>query len=347
MFNVTLKICMSQLSLLTPIQAEAPTQINSNNSSSVTQLLKREPLEFSALVGQSIASYLLNGAIFADRVAPAYLFAGVDGIGKTLAAKIFSTQLLDTNNINSHPDIIWVEPTYLHQGSLVNSSESAFDGIKRKYPPQIRIEQIRELTQFLSYSPLIAQSKVAVITSSHCMASAAANALLKTLEEPINGTIILISSQPQKLLPTVVSRCQVIGFHRLNCTQIVAVLEKLERQEILSNPTVMSLAAGSPGWAIAHHEQLQSIPPTLIKQLLLPPTKALTAMQVAKDVDTLEYHQQIWLLDYLQHSWWHRYFDVGLAQKVEEAKTALTKMANSRLVWEVFFLSCATQKICC
>ena len=329
---------MSQLSLLAP-QLEAPTVINSSHSSPVTQPLRQKALEFSSLVGQSIAYYLLNGAMFADRVAPAYLFAGVDGIGKTLAAKIFSAKLLDTGSLNNHPDLIWLEPTYLHQGELVNKSELADAGIGRTYPPQIRIEQIRELTQFLGYSPLIAQTKVAIITDAHCMATAAANALLKTLEKPKIGTIILISSQPQKLLPTITSRCQIIPFHWLNHTEMVAVLEKLERHEILSNPTVMSLAVGSPGMAIAHEEQLQSIPDQLLAQLSTPPTIALTAMQIAKEIDEqLEWHQQQELLNYLQHSWWHRYHDVALVEKAESAKSALNKMAASRLVWEIMLL---------
>lgn len=122
---------------------------------------------------------------------------------------------------------------------------------------------------------------------------------------------------------------------------MLAVLEKLERQEILSDPTVLSLAAGSPGQAIAHNEQLQSIGHDLLAQLSSPPTDALTAMQVAKQIDAqLEYHQQLWLLDYLQHSWWHRYHDVGLAEKVESAKSSLNKMAADRLVWEILLLSC-------
>ncbi len=334
---ITLKTAMPQLSLLAQ-PADAPTVINSNNNP-VVQPLRQERVEFSSLVGQSIASYLLNSAIKTQRVVPAYLFAGVDGIGKTLAAKIFSAQLLGTNSINSHPDLMWVEPTFLHQGELVNKSELALAEVKRKYPPQIRIKQVRELTQFLNCSPLAAPNKVAIIKDADCMTNAAANALLKTLEEPINATIILISSQPQKLLPTIASRCQVIPFYRMNCTQMLAVLEKLERQEVLSNPTVMSLAPGSPGQAIAHHEQLQSIPPTLIEQLLSPPNKALIAMQVAASVNTqLEYHQQLWLLDYLQHSWWHRYHDIGLVQKVESAKSSLNKMAASRLVWEILLL---------
>ena len=330
---------MSQLTLLTPIQPEAPTEINSNRSSPVTQPLRQKALEFSSLIGQSIAYYLLSGAIETQRVAPAYLFAGVDGIGKTLAAKIFSAQLLGTGSIRNHPDLMWVEPTYLHQGELINKSDLADAFVTRKYPPQIRIEQIRELTQFLSCSPLTAQSKVAIITDAHCMATAAANALLKTLEEPISSTIILVSCQPQKLLPTITSRCQVIPFHRLNHTEMVAVLEKLERHEILSNPTVMSLAVGSPGMAIAHEEQLQSIPDQLLAQLSTPPTIALTAMQIAKEIDEqLEWHQQQELLNYLQHSWWHRYHDVALVEKAESAKSALNKMAASRLVWEIMLL---------
>lgn len=333
-----LKNAMSQLSILAQPAAK-PTVINSNNNL-VTQPLRQERVEFFSLIGQSIASYLLNSAIETHRVAPAYLFAGVDGVGKTLAAKIFSAQLLGTKTIANHPDLMWVEPTYLHQGDLVNSSELADALVKRKYPPQIRIEQIREVTQFLNCSPLVAPRKVVIIFDADCMATAAANALLKTLEEPINGTIILISSQPQKLLPTITSRTHVIPFHRLNCTQMTTVLEKLERLDILSNNTVLSLAAGSPGRAIAHHEQLQSIRHDLLSQLLSPPTDALTAMRFAKLVDTqLEYHQQIWLLDYLQHSWWHRYHDVTLVQKLESAKSSLNKMAASRLVWEILLLT--------
>lgn len=93
------KTNMSQLSLLTPIQPEAPTENNSNNSNTVIQPPPPKPLEFSSLVGQSTASYLLGSAIKTHRVAPAYLFTGVDGIGKTFAAKIFSAQLLGTKAI--------------------------------------------------------------------------------------------------------------------------------------------------------------------------------------------------------------------------------------------------------
>ncbi|MDV2994877.1 MAG: hypothetical protein N4J56_004531 [Chroococcidiopsis sp. SAG 2025] len=108
--------------------------------------------EFSSLVGQSTARSLLKGAIATNRIAPAYLFAGVDGVGKTLAARIFIAQLFDTHNLTNHPDLLWVEPTYLHQGELVNQSDLAHSEVKRKSPPQIRIEQIRVVTHF---SPVV------------------------------------------------------------------------------------------------------------------------------------------------------------------------------------------------
>ncbi len=298
-----------------------------------------EILEFSTLVGQSTTASLLKRAIALHRIAPAYLFAGVDGVGKTLAARIFIAQLFATDNLANHPDLLWVEPTYLHQGELVNQSKLAHSEVKRKSPPQIRIEQIRVVTQFLSCCALTALCKIVVIQDAHRMAASAANALLKTLEEPISGTIVLISSQPQKLLPTITSRCQVVPFHRLNYGELVGVCERLGQTEILSYPVVMSLAAGSPGKAIAYYNQLQSIPQDLLAQLFKPPTNALAAMQIAKEVDTvLEDRQQLWLLDYLQHSWWHRYHDVALAEKVEEAKTSLNKLAASRLIWEILLL---------
>jgi len=182
--------------------------------------------KFSSLVGQPTAGSLLEGAIAANRIAPAYLFAGVDGVGKTLAARIFIAQLFDTHNLTNHPDLLWIEPTYLDRGELVNQSDLARSEVKRKSPPQIRIEQIRVVTQFLSCCALTATCKVVVIQDAARMAASAANALLKTLEEPTSGSIILISSQPQKLLPTIASRCQAIPFHRLNGSNMIRVLGK-------------------------------------------------------------------------------------------------------------------------
>ncbi len=173
------------------------------------------------------------------------MFTGAEGVGKSLAAKCFIAETFNIQNIANCPDILWVEPTYLHQKQLLNESEIAASGGLRKSPSQIRIEQIREITQFLATSPLIAPYKIVVVENAERMQPTAANALLKTLEEPISGTIILISSQPQRLLATITSRCQLVPFQRLNNAQMTTVLENVGRSEILNHPNVIRFAGNT------------------------------------------------------------------------------------------------------
>ncbi len=295
-----------------------------------------ENWQLSKIIGQNLAVSLLKSAITHNRIVPAYLFAGADGVGKSLAAKCFIAEIFNIQNIANCPDILWVEPTYLHQKQLLSESEIAASRGLRKSPSQIRIEQIREITQFLATSPLIAPYKIVVVENADRMQPTAANALLKTLEEPISGTIILISSQPQRLLATITSRCQLVPFQRLNNAQMTTVLENVGRSEILNHPNVIQFAGGSPGIAIAYHDQLQSIPQSILQQLIQPPNNLLTALSIAKDIEAqLDFHQQLWLIDYLQYCWKAFLSDHNWLLKLEDAKNSLLKMASPRLVWEV------------
>ncbi|MBW4433190.1 MAG: AAA family ATPase [Pelatocladus maniniholoensis HA4357-MV3] len=297
-----------------------------------------EIFKLSTLVGQNLAVSLLKGAITCNRIAPAYLFTGPDGVGKSLAAKCLLSEALSIDDLANHPDLLWVKPTYLHHGKLLNESELVIAGVQRKSPSLLRIEQIREITQFLSRSPLNAPFKAVVVQDADKMQLISANALLKTLEETTTGTIILLSSQPQRLLPTITSRCQIIPFRKLTHAEMKAVFERIGQVENLNNPMVMTLAAGSPGQAIAHHYQLQSVPRSLLKQLSTPPTSPLIALNIAKEIEaTLEFHQQLWLLDYLQHCWRKFLNNSDWLSKLEEAKNSLFK-ASCRLVWDVLLL---------
>ncbi|HZG40283.1 MAG TPA: DNA polymerase III subunit delta', partial [Nodosilinea sp.] len=188
--------------------------------------------QFDDLVGQATAVALLCRAIEQQRVAPAYLFAGPHGVGRRLAAERFAEILFAPEAAapspilrrrlaqRNHPDLLWVEPTYLHQGRLIGASVAAEEGISRKSPPQTRLEQVRQIAQFLGRPPLEAPRAVVVIEAAETMAEGAANGLLKTLEEPGQATIVLIAPGPQSLLPTLVSRCQTIPFQRLNATNM-------------------------------------------------------------------------------------------------------------------------------
>lgn len=336
---------MNQLSLLVEMDKSILTPAP-KASGNVSAIALNNPInskqsfngDFSQIVGQTLAKSLLNSANFLNRIAPAFLFSGVDGIGKTLIARTFAAQLLNTNNLNSHPDLLWVEPTYLHQGALLNQKQLEEAGITRKSPPQLRLEQIQNVTRFLSTSAITGR-KVVIISEAERMNVAAANALLKTLEEPKgNNCIILVSSQAHKQLPTISSRCSIIPFYCLNDDQLTAVLEKLARSEILQQPTILAMAAGSPGQAIAYYDMWQSIPSELLSKLEKPPGNILEALQISSSVKSLEPQQQMWLLDYIQFKWWTEYRNEKMVAKVESAKSAMNKSVAPRLVWDVLLL---------
>lgn len=125
----------------------APTASNRQNVESEGRAIG----EFSGLMGQSTAVSLLERAVAKNRIAPAYLFAGVDGVGKTLAARIFVAQLFNTDNLTNHPDLLWIEPTYLHQGELVNQSDlltRAINGEQSKRLHNRRVSRERSFAQY-------------------------------------------------------------------------------------------------------------------------------------------------------------------------------------------------------
>jgi len=307
---------------------------------------------FPTLLGQDQAIALLKGAIAANRIAPAYLFAGPSGIGRSLAARAFIELLFCTDiptekqpsvqrrlRQGNHPDVLWVEPTYLHNGTRLSATEAAQKGLQRKAPPQIRLEQIREITQFLGRSALEASRKVVVLEQAETMAEAAANGLLKTLEEPGRATLILIAPSNESLLATLVSRCQRIPFYRLAQQDMETVLRETGHEEILKESSVLAIAQGSPGEAIAAFEQLQAIPDTLLAQLTTLPNSVRKALELAKEIDkTLDTEAQLWLVDYLQHSYWQSRSSPGIIQQLEQARKYLLSYAQPRLVWEVTLL---------
>ena len=313
---------------------------------------------FSLLIGQPQAAELLTQAVIQNRIAPAYLFAGADGVGRSLAAQcfiklIFTHALAQQNSPpdavktiqsklqkGNHPDVLWVQPTYQHQGQLLTPLEAAEKGLKRKAPPAIRLEQIRKITEFLGRPPLEAPRNVVVLEQAETMAEAAANALLKTLEEPGRATLILIAPSPDSILSTLVSRCQKIPFIRLNTDAISKVLKQTGNQEILQHPTILNLAAGSPGEAINSYQQLQTIPSDLLQIVTQLPKSYRNALELAKKVDKeLDTEAQLWLADYLQQTYWNNLHQPNIIQELEKAKKALRCYAQPRLVWECTFLS--------
>jgi len=304
---------------------------------------------FEPIVGQPQAIELLVRAMERDRLAPAYLFVGPAGTGRRLVAECFIRCMLSRDltaahaailrqrvEQRNHPDLLWVEPTYLHQGKRLTPAEAAAAGVKRKAPPQIRLEQIREVGQFLGRPALEAPRSVVVLEAAETMAEAAANGLLKTLEEPGQATLILMAPNTESLLPTLISRCQRIPFRRLSGPDLEAVLRRVGQEEILQHPEVLALAQGSPGEAIAHWQQLQAIPAELLATLAQPPTTLRQALDQAAQIHrTLDTEAQLWLIQYLQHRYWHQFRQPQYLEPLETARRQILRFAQPRLVWEV------------
>lgn len=183
-------------------------------------------MPFADIIGHERAKSLLQASILNDRIAHAYLFHGADGIGKRLTALRF-VQAMNCEtpsgdggpeacgtcrpcrqiDAQSFPDLLTVEPD------------------RERAVPQIKIEQIRELEHHLVYRPLIGSRKICVVDDADRMTLAAANALLKTLEEPpAHSLFILISGRPSALPATVRSRCHALRFAPPARTQVEAAL---------------------------------------------------------------------------------------------------------------------------
>jgi DNA polymerase-3 subunit delta' len=305
---------------------------------------------FNDLIEQTQAAELLTQAIDRDRIANAYLFVGPEGVGRKRTARLFLDALLQQSlpsakgrsSQGNHPDILWVEPTYQHQGKAMSAAALIEKGVALpKGRPQVRLEQIRDITRFVSQAPMEAPRLLVILDEAQTMGESAANGLLKTLEEPGLCTLILIAPTVDSLLPTIVSRCQRIPFRRLSNEGLGTVLRRLERHEILAHLPILSMAQGSPGRAIQDWEKLQAIPSEILGACQSPPPTASGCLTLAREIDkALEMESQLWLLDYLQQQYW----GVGLTtslQPLEQAKKYLIQYVQPQLVWEVTLLKLA------
>ncbi len=309
---------------------------------------------FQDLIGQSAAIALLEAALKKDRLAPAYLFSGPKGVGQKLAALRFLEGVITEGSESprersrleafNHPDLLWVEPTYLHKGQLVTQTSAEEANVSRRNPPQIRLEQIRQLSKFLGHKPLEAKLGMVVIEIGDSLAEGASNALLKTLEEPKNGLLILLSSRPERLLQTIRSRCQEIPFLRLDkdslkkvCLEIQGNHEDdLDIHDAFENQEIFNLANGSPGAFLKHLKAWRDMPEPLWPRLNTLPSNSLEALALARDLtECLDGEQQLWLIDWLQNHIWLQTNDPKILKRLERLRSQLLAFVQPRIAWEI------------
>ena len=303
---------------------------------------------FTDLIGQPLAVNLLTAALQKHRLAPAYLFAGPEGVGRRLAALRLLEGVLAGGVLSSrqrrrlmernHPDLLWLEPTYQHQGRLFTCAEAEEAGLSRRTPPQLRLEQIRSVSRFLARQPVEAERGMVVIEAAEAMPEAAANALLKTLEEPGHGLLILLTAAPERLLSTIRSRCQLIRFLRLGDGDVQTVLQRCGEQK--KDPLeLLAMAAGSPGALLEHRRQRDALPVDLVERLEALPQEPMQALALARDLcESLDGQQQLWLIDWWQQKLWRSGAGSGTMHRLETLRRHLLGFVQPRLAWEVALL---------
>ncbi len=201
---------------------------------------KYRPQTFADLVGQEAIAATLTNALRLGKVAPAYLFTGPRGTGKTSSARIFAKSLNCTASA-----VPTAEPC--GQCSVCRSitAGNAMDVIEIDAASNTGVDNIRELIERAQYAPVQCRYKVYTIDECHMLSLAAFNSLLKTLEEPPNRVVfILATTDPQRVLPTIISRCQKFDYRRIPLEAMIGHLDYIAQNEQMSiDPAALRLVA--------------------------------------------------------------------------------------------------------
>jgi len=188
---------------------------------------KWRPQDFDEIVGQEHITTTLKNAISMDRLHHAYLFTGPRGIGKTSTARIFSKTL----NCEKGPS---AKPCNNCSTCKEITSGSSMDVIEIDGASNRGIDEIRNLRETVKFSPSKGRFKIYIIDEVHMLTTEAFNALLKTLEEPpAHVKFIFATTEPHKVLPTILSRCQRFDFRRIQIKDITAKLHEVCKAEDL------------------------------------------------------------------------------------------------------------------
>ena len=187
---------------------------------------KYRPATFESVVGQRALTETLRNAIRQNHLAHAYLFCGPRGVGKTTCARIFAKTINCLNPKEDH------EACNECESCMAFNEQRSFNIHELDAASNNSVEDIRTLIQEVRIPPQIGKYSVYIIDEVHMLSQGAFNALLKTLEEPPSYAIfILATTEKHKVLPTILSRCQVYDFARITVADIIAHLQYVASQE--------------------------------------------------------------------------------------------------------------------
>ncbi len=239
---------------------------------------KYRPVFFREVVGQETVTQTLKNAILTDHLAQSYLFCGPRGVGKTTVARILA-KTINCQNLSS-------------EGEPCNSCDSCRSFMEgRSYniheldaASNNSVDDIRSLIDQVRIPPQMGRYSVYIIDEVHMLSPAAFNAFLKTLEEPPPYAVfIMATTEKQKILPTILSRCQVFDFNRISVEDIVQHLENVAaKEEIRAEPEALNVIAQKADGAL--RDAL-----SIFDQLVSYSGKELTYTSVIKSLNVLDY----------------------------------------------------------
>ena len=274
---------------------------------------KYRPQRFDEVVGQEATTQTLKNAIRNKQLAHSFLFCGSRGIGKTTIARIFA-KTINCKNLQSDG-----EACNQCDSCLSFNNQASFNIIELDAASKNSVDDIRELIEQVQYAPQNAEYKVFIIDEVHMLSSQAFNAFLKTLEEPpAYAKFILATTEKHKILPTILSRCQIYDFKRISIEDIQNHLHKIAVKESIDTDDnslnlIAQKADGGLRDALSMFDRL-----------------------VSMNGQKLEYAAVVKSLNILDHVVYFQFLDHILAEKSDSVLLLLNDVLSNGFDLEVF-----------